>query len=58
MELTKMDDLKYNEFWQTRTRGTNDSECQIYLSFADDGRGGDITRNGEKLKTYDEWLAS
>jgi hypothetical protein len=43
---------------QTKARGTNDAEYQIYLSCADDGKGGDITRNGAPLKTYDEWLAS
>ena len=53
-----MSDLEYNEFWQTQTRGTNDSEYQLYLDFADDGEGGDITRGGVPLKTYDEWLNS
>lgn len=43
---------------QTRYRGTNDNEYQIYLSCADDGNGGDITRNGAPLKSYDEWLNS
>ena len=50
--------LEYNEFWQTQTRGTNSDEYQMYLDFADDGKGGDITRNGAPLKTYDEWLNS
>lgn len=44
--------------WQTPLRGTNDQEYQIYLSCADDGNGGDITRGGAPLKTYEEWLAS
>ena len=43
---------------QTKLRGTNDQEYQIYLDCADDGKGGDITRNGAPLKTYDEWLNS
>ena len=43
---------------QTKLRGTNDQEYQIYLDGADDGKGGDITRNGAPLKTYDEWLNS
>ncbi|MGB0555695.1 MAG: hypothetical protein ACPGJW_00445 [Paracoccaceae bacterium] len=43
---------------QTRYRGTNDAEYQIYLDCANDGKGGDITRNGAPLKTYDEWLNS
>jgi hypothetical protein len=50
--------LEQNDFWQTQARGDNDSEYQIYLSFADDGNGGDITNNGAPLKTYDEWLNS
>ena len=49
--------LEYNQYWETRARGTNDSEYQIYLSFADDGKGIDIT-TGNPLKTYDEWLNS
>lgn len=43
---------------QTRLRGSNDAEYQIYLHCADDGKGGDITRGGAPLKTYDEWLNS
>jgi len=50
--------LEYVEDWQTQTRGTNDSEYQLYLDFANDGNGGDITNNSSPLKTYDEWLAS
>ena len=42
--------------WQTQARGTNDQECQIYLACADDGKGGDITRGGAPLKSYEEWL--
>ncbi len=44
--------------WQTKYRGDNDSEYQIYLACADDGKGGDITRGGAPLKTYEEWLNS
>ena len=43
---------------QTKLRGSNDQEYQIYLDCANDGNGGDITRNGAPLKTYDEWLNS
>jgi len=43
---------------QTRYRGSNDAEYQIYLHCADDGKGGDITRGGAPLKTYEEWLNS
>lgn len=46
-----------NENWQTQARGSNDNEYQIYLSCADDGKGGDITRGGEPLLTYEEWLS-
>lgn len=50
-------ELKQNQFWQTKARGTNDSEYQIYLSLANDGNGNDIT-TGKPLKSYDEWLNS
>lgn len=43
--------------WQTRSRGTNDSEYHIYLDCADNGHGIDIT-TGNPLKSYDEWLNS
>ena len=48
--------MEYKADYQTQTRGTNDAEYQIYLSCADNGKGGDITRNGEPLLTYEEWL--
>lgn len=51
-------ELQQNEFWQTQTRGTNDQEYQIYLTCANDGKGGDITRNGQPLKSYEEWLSA
>ncbi len=44
--------------WQTKMRGTMEDEYQVYLACTDDGRGGDITRNGAPLKTFDEWLNS
>lgn len=50
--------LEYAQDWQTQARGTNDQEYQIYLACADDGKGGDITREGAPLKTYSEWVAS
>lgn len=43
--------------FQTKMRGTNDQEYQIYLSSADNGYGIDIT-TGKPLKTFDEWLNS
>ena len=48
--------LEKNTF-QTKVRGTDDSEYQIYLDCADDGKGIDIT-TGRPMKTYDEWLNS
>ena len=44
--------------WQTPVRGTDWDEYQIYLACADDGKGGDITRGGAPLKSFDEWLNS
>ena len=52
------DSDKVFENFRTRLRGTNDQEYQVYLACADDGKGGDITRGGAPLKSYDEWLAS
>ena len=49
--------LEQNPFWQTQARGDNDSEYQIYLACADDGKGNDIT-TGRPLKSYAEWLES
>jgi len=51
------DNLLLSADWQTKMRGTNDQEYQIYLACADDGNGNSIT-NGKPLKTYDEWLNS
>lgn len=50
--------LAMNENWQTPVRGSNEDEYQCYLVCADDGKGGDITRGGLPLKTYEEWMAS
>ncbi len=50
--------LQTLDTWQTQARGTNDQEYLIYLSFANDGKGGDVTNEGKPLKTYDEWLNS
>jgi len=43
---------------QTKFRGTLEDEYFIYLRCADDGNGGDITNDGEPLKSFDEWLNS
>lgn len=53
-----MRELEYATDWQTPQRGTLRDEYEIYRSCADNGRGGDITRNGAPLKTFEEWLAS
>jgi hypothetical protein len=61
MEIEAMEDnieTQATEFFQTKVRGTNDQEYQIYLACANDGKGGDITRGGAPLKSYDEWLNS
>lgn len=50
-------ELEYNELWQTKARGSNSNEYEIYLACADDGNGNDIT-TGKPLKTYDEWINS
>ena len=43
--------------WQTKARGSNSQEYQIYLACADNGKGMDIT-TGKPLKTYEEWMKS
>lgn len=50
--------LEQQQRTQTQYRGTNDQEYQLYLELANDGKGGDVTRNGAPLKTYDEWVNS
>ena len=44
------DNLLLNANWQTKLRGDDDSEYQIYLAAAES--------LGWKIKTYDEWLNS
>ncbi len=56
--MAEQPNLEVSADWQTRARGGNWDEYQIYLEHANDGNGGDITRNGAPLKTYDEWLES
>lgn len=53
-----MPDLERKEFFQTKVRGTNADEYDIYLACADDGSGGDVTNNGAPLKTYDEFMGN
>ena len=45
-----MNNLQYNEFWQTQVRGSNDNEYEIYVSC--------MKGSGERIKTYQEWLDS
>ena len=47
--------LETNANWQTKARGTNEDEYQIYRDCADDGNGIDITTSNPLL-TYEEWL--
>ena len=49
-------ELEVNENWQTKARGTNEQEFEIFLANADDGNGRDITRNLAPLPTFDEWM--
>lgn len=42
----------------TRYNGSMAERYQCYLTCANDGKGGDITRGGAPLKTFDEWLGS
>ena len=44
--------------WQTPVRGTNEAEYDIYLACADNGKGGDITRDGAPLLTFIDWINS
>jgi hypothetical protein len=51
-------ETKINTMNQTKYRGSDEQEYQIYLRCANDGNGGDITRNGAPLKTFEEWINS
>jgi hypothetical protein len=42
---------------QTKLRGSHSAEYEIFLTFADNGEGLDITNNLQPLPTFDEWLA-
>lgn len=53
-----MGELETMETWQTRARGTNEDEYQIYLDCANDGKGGDITNDNKPLKTFEEWMGN
>lgn len=41
---------------RTKLKGEKRDEYDIYLACADNGKGGDITRGGAPLLTYDEWM--
>lgn len=51
------DRLEVSADWQTKARGSDDNEYQIYLACADDGNGNDFL-TGRPLKTFEEWLTS
>ena len=55
--VRNLSDQGTNIDWQTKARGTNEDEYDIYLAYADDGTEHEIM-TGEPLKTYDEWLNS
>jgi CTP-dependent riboflavin kinase len=40
----------------TKMIGKLEDEYNIYRNCADNGKGGDITRKGEPLLTYEQWL--
>jgi len=50
--------LTPNANWQTQARGDLCDEYDIYLTCANDGKGGDITNNGAPLKSLQEWMES
>lgn len=54
----RQNDAKLRDTERSRTRyePTLEERYNAYRVFADDGKGGDITRNGEPLLTFDEWL--
>ncbi len=59
MLLNDEDFVKYaKREGERRRRMTLRERYDLYLKHADDGNGGDITNNGQPLKTFDEWLNS
>lgn len=44
-----------NPNWQTKLRGTNAEEYELYLNHCIDSEGKEIT-SGLPKKTFDEWL--
>ena len=48
-------EMRKTVFWQTRARGSDQDEFEIYLACTDDGKGLDII-SGKPLKTFDEWM--
>ena len=52
-----MDKQEDNLSFQTKIRGSNKEEYEIYLACADDGNGMDITTGCTlPLKTYEEFI--
>lgn len=54
----RFDDGVYEVELGDRPEGTLRERYEIYVANADDGNGGDITNNGEPLKSFDEWLGN
>lgn len=50
--------MELKENYQTKTRGTNKQEYEIYIACADNGKGGDITNDGKPLKTFEDFVNS
>lgn len=57
-EIMRKKQMRWNDSGNPASRGTKDDDYRVYLACADNGSGGDITRNGAPLKTYEEWLNS
>ncbi|MEL5849998.1 MAG: hypothetical protein U7M05_11650 [Candidatus Igneacidithiobacillus chanchocoensis] len=43
--------------FDTGRAGCLRDQYQIYLACADNGKGGDVTRAGRPLLTFEEWLS-
>lgn len=42
--------------WHTKVHGSFGDVFKIFLTCADDGKGGDITNGGAPLPTFNEWI--
>lgn len=55
-DMKSASQVEFPPMLQTRVRGTNEDEFEIFLFCADDGKGGDLTNEGKPLPTFEEWL--